>query len=115
MSELISIGGIVPLMKMLLAESLLHGDCLTVTGKTLKQNLAPFKPYPKGQEIVRSIKNPIKKTVISSFSKAISLQRGQSPRSAARKARSSAARPASSSPRRRLLKPSWPIKSRRVM
>jgi len=61
MSELVSIGGIVPMMKTLLAEGLLHGDCLTVTGKTLKQNLVPFKPYPKGQEIIRPIKNPIKK------------------------------------------------------
>ena len=61
MSELVAIGGIVPLMKMLLAEGLLHGDCLTVTGKTLKQNLAPFKAYPKGQEIIRPISNPIKK------------------------------------------------------
>ena len=61
MSELVAIGGIVPLMKILLGEGLLHGDCLTVTGKTLKQNLAPFKPYPKGQEIIRPIKNPIKK------------------------------------------------------
>jgi dihydroxy-acid dehydratase len=61
MSELIAIGGIVPLMKTLLAEGLLHGDCLTVTGKTLKQNLATFKPYPKGQQIVRSTKDPIKK------------------------------------------------------
>ena len=61
MSELVAIGGIVPLMKTLLAEGLLHGDCLTVTGKTLKQNLALFKAYPKGQEIVRSFKNPIKK------------------------------------------------------
>lgn len=61
MSELVSIGGIVPLMKILLAEGLLHGDCLTVTGKTLKQNLAPFKGYPKNQEIIRPLKNPIKK------------------------------------------------------
>ena len=61
MSELVAIGGIVPLMKMLLAEGLLHGDCLTVTGKMLKQNLAPFKAYPKGQEIIRPISNPIKK------------------------------------------------------
>jgi dihydroxy-acid dehydratase len=61
MSELVAIGGIVPLMKTLLAEGLLHGDCLTVTGKTLKQNLSLFKAYPKGQEIVRSFKNPIKK------------------------------------------------------
>ena len=61
MSELVAIGGIVPLMKTLLAEGLLHGDCLTVTGKTLKQNLSLLKAYPKGQEIVRSFKNPIKK------------------------------------------------------
>jgi dihydroxy-acid dehydratase len=61
MSELVDIGGIVPLMKTLLAEGLLHGDCLTVTGKTLKQNLAPFKPYPKGQTIIRPMKDPIKK------------------------------------------------------
>ncbi len=61
MSELVSIGGIVPLMKELLGAKLLHGDCLTVTGRTLKQNLAPFSRYPKGQEIVRPVKNPLKK------------------------------------------------------
>jgi len=61
MSQLVEIGGIVPMMKDLLAAGLLHGDCLTVTGKTLAQNLAAFKPYPKGQEIIRPISNPIKK------------------------------------------------------
>jgi len=61
MSELVAIGGIVPMMKDLLSAGLLHGDCMTVTGKTLKQNLAPFKRYAKGQEIIRPIKNPIKK------------------------------------------------------
>jgi dihydroxy-acid dehydratase len=61
MSELVAIGGIVPMMKELLSAGLLHGDCLTVTGKTLKQNLAPFKPYPKGQQIIRPLSNPIKK------------------------------------------------------
>jgi dihydroxy-acid dehydratase len=61
MSELVAIGGIVPMMKDLLSAGLLHGDCMTVTGKTLKQNLARFKAYPKGQEIIRPIKNPIKK------------------------------------------------------
>ena len=61
MSELVEIGGIIPLMKDLLHAGLLHGDCLTVTGKTLKQNLAPFKGYPKGQQIIRPLKNPIKK------------------------------------------------------
>jgi len=60
MWELVQIGGIVPMMKILLQEGLLHGDCLTVSGKTLKQNLAAVKPYPKGQEIVRSLRNPIK-------------------------------------------------------
>ncbi len=49
------------MMKDLLSAGLLHGDCLTVTGKTLKQNLAPFKRYPKGQEMIRPINNPIKK------------------------------------------------------
>ena len=60
MWELVQIGGILPMMKTLLNEGLLHGDCLTVSGKTLKQNLAPVKPYPKGQMIVRSLKDPIK-------------------------------------------------------
>ena len=61
MSELVAIGGIVPLMKQLLSAGLLHGDCLTVTGKTLRQNLAPFKPYPKGQQVIRPLKDPVKK------------------------------------------------------
>ena len=60
MSELIRIGGIQPLMKMLLDEGLLHGDCLTVTGKTLKQNLRGVKPYPKGQDIIAAFENPLK-------------------------------------------------------
>ncbi len=61
MSELIDIGGIQPLMKMLLDAGMLHGDCLTVTGKTLKQNLAKVQPYPKSQDIVHALNNPIKK------------------------------------------------------
>ena len=60
MSELIGIGGIVPMMKDLLSAGLLHGDCLTVTGKTLQQNLVPYKSYPKGQEIIRPMSQPIK-------------------------------------------------------
>lgn len=60
MADLIAIGGIQPLMKMLLNAGLLHGDCLTVTGKTLKQNLAKVKPYPKNQTIIRPLDNPIK-------------------------------------------------------
>jgi dihydroxy-acid dehydratase len=60
MSELIEIGGIQPLMKMLLDRGLLHGDCLTVTGKTVAENLAGIPGYPAGQEIVRDFDNPIK-------------------------------------------------------
>ncbi len=61
MSELIAIGGIQPLMKTLLDAGLLHGDCMTVTGKTIAQNLAEVKPYPAEQDIVRPLDNPIKK------------------------------------------------------
>ena len=62
MAELVAIGGILPLMKMLLDRKLLHGDCLTVTGKTVAENLANVKPYPQGQEVIRSFTNPIKAT-----------------------------------------------------
>ncbi len=61
MSELIAIGGIQPLMKMLLAEGLLHGDCLTVTGKTLAENLKDVPDYPADQKIIRPLSNPVKK------------------------------------------------------
>ncbi|CUR45856.1 Dihydroxy-acid dehydratase [Alloalcanivorax xenomutans] len=61
MSELVAIGGIQPLMKTLLEEGLLHGDCLTVTGRTLAENLAKVAPYPDEQNIIRALDNPIKK------------------------------------------------------
>ncbi|MEI7795169.1 MAG: dihydroxy-acid dehydratase [Methylococcaceae bacterium] len=61
MAELIEIGGIQPLMKMLLDSGLLHGDCLTVTGKTLAENLADVQPYPIGQDMIHDLENPIKK------------------------------------------------------
>jgi dihydroxy-acid dehydratase len=60
MSELIAIGGIQPLMKRMLDEGLLHGDCLTVTGRTLAENLADVEDYPDGQDIVRGFDDPIK-------------------------------------------------------
>jgi dihydroxy-acid dehydratase len=60
MSELIAIGGIRPLMKRLLDHGLLHGNCLTVTGKTMAENLADVEDYPTGQAIIRSIDDPIK-------------------------------------------------------
>lgn len=61
MSELIAIGGIRPLMKRLLDHGLLHGDCLTVTGNTLAENLADVDDYPAGQDIIRPFDDPIKK------------------------------------------------------
>ena len=61
MAELVKIGGTVPLMRRLLEKGLLHGDCLTVTGRTLAQNLAKAPDYPKGQDIIRDFDNPIKK------------------------------------------------------
>jgi dihydroxy-acid dehydratase len=60
MSELIAIGGIQPLMQRLLRAGLLHGDCLTVTGRTLAENLADVGDYPPGQDIVRPLSDPIK-------------------------------------------------------
>jgi dihydroxy-acid dehydratase len=61
MSELIKIGGIQPLMKMMLDRGMLDGSCLTVTGKTLAENLKDVKPYPAGQEIIQAFDKPIKK------------------------------------------------------
>ncbi len=62
MSELVAIGGIQPLMKRLLAAGLLHGDCLTVTGRTLRANLAAVSDYPPGQKIIMPVETPIKKS-----------------------------------------------------
>ena len=59
-AHLVRIGGLPPLMKMLLDEKLLHGDCLTVTGKTIAENLRGVKPYPPDQDVVRPFSNPLK-------------------------------------------------------
>jgi dihydroxy-acid dehydratase len=61
MSELVAIGGIRPLMKMLLDRGLLHGDALTVTGETIAETLKDVKPYPAGQTIIQPFDKPIKK------------------------------------------------------
>ena len=61
MSELIKIGGIQPLMKIMLENRMLDGSCLTVTGNTLAENLAGVAPYPADQDIIRPLDNPIKK------------------------------------------------------
>ncbi|MFM1896377.1 MAG: dihydroxy-acid dehydratase [Pseudomonadota bacterium] len=61
MSELIKIGGIQPLMKRMLKAGMLDGSCMTVTGRTLAENLAEVADYPAGQDIIRDFDNPIKK------------------------------------------------------
>jgi dihydroxy-acid dehydratase len=61
MSELIKIGGIQPLMKTMLEAGMLNGSCMTVTGKTLAENLADVDPYPDAQDIIRPLDQPIKK------------------------------------------------------
>ena len=60
MSELNAIGGIAPMMKLMLGNGLLHGDCLTVTGKTLEENLQEVLPYPDGQKIILPFSKPVK-------------------------------------------------------
>src|SRR5580698_6278158 len=62
MSELVEIGGIQPLMKMLLTGGLLHPDCLTVTGRTVQQNLEDAPMYMSGQDIVRPLAAPLKQS-----------------------------------------------------
>jgi dihydroxy-acid dehydratase len=60
MSELIAIGGIRPLMRTLLEAGLLHGECLTVSGRTMAEELSDVAPYPDGQDVVRPVEAPIK-------------------------------------------------------
>ncbi len=60
MAHFVRIGGLQPLLKMLLDKGLLHGDCLTVTGRTVAENLAGVKPYAPDQDVVRPFSNPVK-------------------------------------------------------
>ncbi|VVO55780.1 Dihydroxy-acid dehydratase [Pseudomonas fluorescens] len=61
MSELVAIGGIQPLMKRMLAAGMLHGDAMTVTGKTLAENLENVADYPDGQDVILPFDQPVKK------------------------------------------------------
>jgi dihydroxy-acid dehydratase len=61
MAELVKIGGLAPLMKRLLDRGLLHGEVMTVTGRTLRENLKDVGDYPPGQQVIRSFDHPIKK------------------------------------------------------
>ena len=60
MSELNANGGIQPLMKTLLEKGLLYGDCMTVTGKTISENLSQIRPYESNQKIIKAFDDPIK-------------------------------------------------------
>lgn len=62
MEDLHNAGGVPAVMKYMLENDLLHGDCLTVTGKTIAENLAEVEPLKKGQEVIRLLDNPIKKS-----------------------------------------------------
>ena len=60
MEDLHNIGGVPAVLKFMLSEGMLHGDCLTVTGKTLAENLAEVKDLKKGQDIIHPVSDPIK-------------------------------------------------------
>ena len=60
MEDLHNIGGVPAVLKFMLAEGMLHGDCLTVTGKTLAENLAEVKDLKEGQDIIHPVSDPIK-------------------------------------------------------
>ena len=101
MSELVAIGGIQPLMKRLLDAGLLHGDVLTVTGKTLAENLADVPDYPEGQDIIRPFSDPVKRDSHLVILRGNLRPRVRSPRSPARKGFTSTESHGSSTARRR--------------
>lgn len=62
MEDLHNVGGIPGVMKFMLNNGMLHGDCLTVTGKTIAENLAEVADLTEGQQVVKDLDNPIKET-----------------------------------------------------
>lgn len=62
MENLHRVGGVPAVMKYLLAEGFLHGDCMTVTGKTLAENLAEVDDLQEGQDVIRKLMEPVKTT-----------------------------------------------------
>ena len=62
MEDVHAVGGIPAVLKYLLRKGLLHGDCLTVTGKTIAENLLDVADLTEGQDVIKSIENPIKAT-----------------------------------------------------
>lgn len=62
MEDLHNIGGIPGVLKYMLDKGMLHGDCLTVTGNTLAENLKDVSALKEGQDIITTLENPIKET-----------------------------------------------------
>lgn len=62
MKDLHAVGGVPAVLKYMLKEGMLHGDCITVTGKTLAENLADVPDLAPNQDIIRPVNNPIKAT-----------------------------------------------------
>ncbi len=62
MEDLQAVGGLPAVLKLLLEEGLLHGDCITVTGRTMRENLQELPGLAAGQQIVRPVSNPLKKS-----------------------------------------------------
>ena len=62
MKDLHAIGGIPAVLKFMLGNGMLHGDCITITGKTLAENLSEVSPLKVGQDLIRPLENPIKPT-----------------------------------------------------
>ena len=60
MEDVHAVGGIPAVLKYLLKKGLLHGDCLTVTGKTLAENLLDVPDLTEGQEVIKPVEEPIK-------------------------------------------------------
>jgi len=60
MEDVFAVGGVPAVMKYLLQQGLLHGDCLTVTGKTIKENLDEVNALPEGQDVILPVTNPVK-------------------------------------------------------
>jgi dihydroxy-acid dehydratase len=60
MEDVFAIGGVPAIMKYLLSKGLLHGDCLTVTGKTIRENLETVNDLPEGQNVIYPVEKPLK-------------------------------------------------------
>jgi dihydroxy-acid dehydratase len=107
MNDLVKIGGTVPLIRILVNEGLMHGDCLTVTGKTMRENMKNSKiVWPKSQTIVRPLSDPIKKDSHLVIFKGNLCPEGAVGKISGKEGLSSMARPSSSSPKKPLYRPS---------